>query len=91
MFMQFGTRTWNRTELQYLFLCCKIDLVGDLVGDLRGDLRGDLGDALTNSVVRCNPLLIFQRRVLDLSWTQGIIKIENTVMLCSKTILPFTA
>ena len=79
MFEQFGTRTWNRTELQYLFLCCKIDL------------GGDLGDALTNSVVRCNPLLIFQRRVLDLSWTQGIIKIENTVMLCSKTILPFTA
>lgn len=83
MFKQFGTRTWNRTELQYLFRCCKIDLGGDL-----GD---DLGDALTNSVVRCNPLLIFQRRVLDLSWTQGIIKIENTVMLCSKTILPFTA
>lgn len=87
MFKQFGTRTWNRTELQYLFRCCKIDLGGDL-GD---DLGGDLGDALTNSVVRRNPLLIFQRRVLDLSWTQGIIKIENTVMLCSKTILSFTA
>ena len=30
MFKQFGTRTWNRTELHYLFLCCKIDLGGDL-------------------------------------------------------------